>query len=146
MMAADEAALAVRAAVENTDCEVICTFTFDRTRSGEYRTMMGISPADAAAAVVEAGAHIIGTNCGNGMEGMIPIVREMRAAFPELPILVHANAGLPRNVDGRDVFPDTPEMMAAQVAPLLAAGADIVGGCCGSTPDHIRAIRRAVGA
>lgn len=144
MMAVDEACLAIRAAVENTDCEVICTFTFELNQSGEYRTMMGTNPTDAAKAAVAAGAHIIGTNCGNGIERMIPIVKEMRAAAPDTPILVHANAGLPKNVNGVDVFPETPEMMAAQIPELLAAGADIVGGCCGSTPAHISAIRRAV--
>ncbi len=108
--------------------------------------MMGIPPADAAAAVVEAGADIIGTNCGNGMERMIEIVREMRAAFAEQPILVHANAGLPVNVDGRDIYPETPGMMASYVPEIIRAGANIIGGCCGTTPAHISAIRQAVEA
>ena len=146
MMAADEAAIAVRAAKENTACEVICTFTFDRTVHGDYRTMMGTTPAAAAQAVLEAGADIIGTNCGNGIERMIDIVREMRAAAPQTPILVHANAGLPRNLNGVDVFPETPTDMAAQVKAIVVAGANIVGGCCGTTPDHIRAIKRALTA
>ena len=72
--ALDEAALAVRAARENTACEIICTFTFEMNLQGEYRTMMGVSPAQAAAAMLEAGADIIGTNCGNGIERMIGIV------------------------------------------------------------------------
>ena len=144
MSALDEAAAAVRAARENTNCEVICTFTFDRTQSGEYRTMMGVSPTDAAKAALEAGAHIIGTNCGNGMERMVEIVREMRAAAPQTPILVHANAGLPKNVSGVDIFPETPEDMAARVPALVAAGANIIGGCCGTTPAHIVAIRKAI--
>lgn len=142
--ALDEAALAVRAAREHTNCEVIVTFTFERNLRGEYRTMMGVSPTEAAVAVCEAGAHVIGANCGNGMERMVEIVREMRAARPDAPILVHANAGLPRNVNGVDHFPDTPADMAAQVPALVAAGANVVGGCCGTTPAHIAAIRRAV--
>jgi 5-methyltetrahydrofolate--homocysteine methyltransferase len=146
MMAADEAAIAVRAAKENTACEVICTFTFDRTVHGDYRTMMGTTPADAARAVIAAGADIIGTNCGNGMERMVEIVRELRAAAPQTPILVHANAGLPKSVKGVDVFPETPADMAAQVKALVAAGANIIGGCCGTTPAHIRALKQAVGA
>jgi 5-methyltetrahydrofolate--homocysteine methyltransferase len=144
MTALDEAAAAVRAARENTSCEVICTFTFDRTQSGAYRTMMGVSPTDAAQAALEAGAHIIGTNCGNGMERMVEIVREMRAAAPHTPILVHANAGLPKNVGGVDIFPETPADMAARVPALVAAGANIIGGCCGTTPAHIAAIRKAL--
>ncbi|HEX9972125.1 MAG TPA: homocysteine S-methyltransferase family protein [bacterium] len=144
MIAIDEAAVAIRAARENTDCEVICTFTFEQTVKGEYRTMMGVSPKDAAKAAIEAGAHIIGTNCGNGFERMIDIVREMRDVEPNKPILVHANAGLPKNINGIDIFPETPEQMAALVPDLIKAGANIIGGCCGTKPDHIRAIRKAV--
>jgi len=144
MSALDEAAAAVRAVREHTACEAICTFTFERTVKGEYRTMMGVSPTDAAQAALAAGAHVIGANCGNGMERMIEIVREMRAAAPGAPILVHANAGLPKNVNGVDIFPETPADMAGRVAALVAAGANIIGGCCGTTPAHIAAIRQAV--
>jgi 5-methyltetrahydrofolate--homocysteine methyltransferase len=144
MSALDEAALAVKAAREHTACEVICTFTFELNTKGEYRTMMGVSPEQAAEAALAAGAHVIGANCGNGMERMIEIVRLMRAAAPKAPILVHANAGLPKNVNGRDVFPETPADMAGRTPALVAAGAGIVGGCCGTTPAHIAAIRKAV--
>lgn len=144
MTAPDEAALAVRAARSNTDCEVICTFTFDRTVNGDYRTMMGISPAEAVLAVLEAGAHIVGANCGNGMDRMVDIVGEMRSTTADTPIIVQANAGLPRNVNGVDVFPDTPAQMAHLVPILVKAGAGIIGGCCGTTPTHISAIRKAV--
>ena len=144
MSALDEASLAIRAARENTECEVICTFTFERTVKGEYRTMMGVSPMEAVKAALDAGAHIIGTNCGNGFEGMIDIVKEMREVEPGKPILVQANAGLPKNVNGVDIFPETPEQMAALVPDLINAGANIIGGCCGTTPEHIRAIKKAV--
>ncbi len=144
MSATDEACLAVKAAKENTDCEVICTFTFERTVQGNYRTMMGTAPEEAARAAIEAGADIIGTNCGNGMDRMIDIVKTMRAVAPDTPILVHANAGLPQNVNGVDVFPETPEQMAGKVAALREAGANIVGGCCGTTPEHIGAIKQAL--
>jgi 5-methyltetrahydrofolate--homocysteine methyltransferase len=144
MTAPDEAALAVRAARSNTDCEVICTFTFDRTVNGDYRTMMGTSPAEAVLAVLEAGAHIVGANCGNGMDRMLDIVKEMRLTTADTPILVQANAGLPKSVKGVDVFPDTPAQMAGLVPALVKAGAGIIGGCCGTTPAHIAAIRKAV--
>jgi len=144
MSAIDEATLAIQAVREHTDCEIICTFTFSRTAQGDFRTMMGTTPTEAALASVEAGADIIGTNCGNGIEGMIPIARELHTACPDIPILVHANAGLPKNVDGVDVFPESPEQMAAQTDALIKAGASIVGGCCGTTPEHIRAIKQAV--
>jgi len=145
MSALDEAELAVKAVKETTACEVICTFTFERTVSGDYRTMMGVSPEQFAEAMLAAGADIIGANCGNGMERMIEIVRELRAAAPNTPILVHANAGLPKNVNGTDVFPESPEEMAAQVPALIAAGANILGGCCGTTPEHIKAIKQTIG-
>ncbi len=145
MSAVDEACLAIQAAKKNTPCEVICTFTFERTVNGDYRTMMGVTPTEAAKAAVAAGADIIGTNCGNGIERMIEIVKEMRAACPTTPILVHANAGLPKNVNGVDTFPETPADMAGQIAGLVAAGANIVGGCCGTTPAHIAAMKAALG-
>jgi 5-methyltetrahydrofolate--homocysteine methyltransferase len=143
MSDAEEASITTRAARENTDCEVICTFTFQHGAKG-YRTMMGLSPAKAAEAAVKAGAHIIGPNCGNGIEQMIEIVKEMKAAAPTTPILVHANAGLPQNVNGVDVFPESPAQMAARVKDIVEAGASIVGGCCGTTPAHIQAFRQAV--
>ncbi|MBN1867800.1 homocysteine S-methyltransferase family protein [Candidatus Sumerlaeota bacterium] len=146
MTALDEATVAIRAARENTGLEIVCTFTFDPVKQGGYRTMMGATPAEAARAACDAGARIVGANCGNGIGGMVDIVREIRAAVPDVPILIHANAGLPRNVNGVDVFPETPGDMARQVPALVAAGADIIGGCCGTTPDHIRAIKRAVEA
>ena len=140
----DEAVQAVRAAKENTSCEVLCTFTFDRTKQGTYRTMMGVSPVEAALAAIYAGADVVGANCGHGLEDMLGIVKEIRAAIPDVPILVQANAGLPLVVDGRTVFPESPEFMASLVGPLLAAGCNLVGGCCGTTPAHIAAIARAV--
>jgi len=140
----DEARIAIRAAKENTPCEVICTFTFDKTVQGDYRTIMGVSPAEATQAAVEAGAGVAGTNCGNGIVRMVEIVKEIRTAFPSLPLLVHANAGLPVYKDGQHIFPDTPGFMAGWVKDLIEAGANIIGGCCGTTPAHIQAIRKAV--
>lgn len=142
----DEARIAVQAARENTGLEVICTFTFEKTVNDDYRTMMGVSPTDMATAMQAAGANIIGTNCGNGIVRMIDIVTELRAAAPDVPILVHANAGMPQNIDGVDHFPDTPEFMAEHVPALIESGANIIGGCCGTTPAHIRAIRDALPA
>lgn len=140
----DEARIAVQAAKQAANLEVICTFTFERTLNNDYRTMMGVSPSQMASAMIEAGAEIIGTNCGNGMERMADIVSEIRHADPSIPILVHANAGMPRNIDGKTVFPETPEEMAMNAVSVVRAGANILGGCCGTTPDHIRAIKKAV--
>jgi len=138
-----EAVQAIKATKENTNLEVICTFTFEKTKQDTYRTMMGAGPVDATRAAIQAGADIVGANCGNGIERMIEIVREIRAEFKDVPILVHANAGLPQNIDGKDVFPETPEDMAGMVGELIDAGANIVGGCCGTTPGHISAMKQA---
>ena len=143
MSAVDEAVLAIRAVRENTKCEVICTFTFDKTIQGDYKTMMGISPTEAVQACVEAGAHVVGPNCGNGITRMIEIVQEMRKADKNVPILVHANAGLPKNIDGKDIFPDSPDDMAKYVKDIVKAGANIIGGCCGTSPAHIKAMKDA---
>lgn len=140
----DEASIAVRAARETGGVEVICTFTFEKTLNGDFRTMMGVSPAQMTEAMIKAGADIVGTNCGNGMELMAGIVREIRQANKTIPVLVHANAGMPKTVDGETVFPESPDQMAASARRTMLAGANILGGCCGTTPEHISAIREIV--
>ncbi len=140
----EEACIAVRAARENTSCEVICTMTFEKTVTGEYRTMMGVSPTDMVQVMKEAGADIIGANCGNGMEGMIVITQEIRAADRNIPVLIQANAGLPVYADGKTVFPESPEQMAGFIPALVRAGANIIGGCCGTTPLHISRMAEAL--
>lgn len=140
----DEARAAVCAAREHTNCEVICTMTFDKTPDGEFYTMMGVSPAEMALAMIDAGASIIGANCGNGMENMVAISEAIRAVNSEIPILVHANAGAPVYENGETHFLETPEQMAALVEKLVSVGANIIGGCCGTTPEHIRQIAEKV--
>jgi 5-methyltetrahydrofolate--homocysteine methyltransferase len=105
---------------------------------------MGVDPARAAEEAVEAGADIVGANCGTGIATMIEIARAMRAAVPNTPIMIQPNAGLPVFEGGRTVFKETPEQMAARIPELLAAGANIIGGCCGTTPAHIAAMAKAV--
>ncbi len=144
MSALDEACLAIQAVRKSTGLEVVCTFTFEKTVSGEYRTMMGVSPAEMVLAVKEAGAVIVGTNCGNGFDQMIDIVQEIRSIDSVTPILVHANAGKPIFQNGKTVFPETPEMMAAKVLEIIKSGANIIGGCCGTTPTHIQKLVDAV--
>ena len=137
MTAIDEASIAVKAARENTPCEVICTMTFDHLVTGDYRTMMGVSPAEMVVALKESGVHILGANCSNGIEGMIKITEEIRSVDSQIPILIHANAGLPVLKGVCTVFPESPDMMAAFAPRLAKAGANIIGGCCGTTPEHI---------
>ena len=136
----EEAKAAIKASKQVTDLEIMCTFTFNHTPAGEYRTMMGTSPAETVEMLRREGADIIGANCGNGAAGMIDIVKEIREVDPDIPVLVHANAGIPELIDGKSVFPESPEEMSLQIEELVLAGANIVGGCCGTTPDHIRKI------
>ena len=120
----------------------MATMTFDSTPKGFY-TIMGADIEKAAAGLQEAGADIIGSNCGNGIENMIKIARAFRACS-ELPLIIQSNAGLPETKDGQVVYPETPAFMAEKAKELIEAGVSIVGGCCGTTPEHIRAIRMAV--
>ncbi len=137
-----ETTVAIRAAREMADLPVIASMTFDQGPRG-YFTMMGATPAAAAERLAEAGADIVGSNCGIPIESMIEIVAAMRAAT-DLPILTHINAGTPRVEQGGTVYPDTPEHMASLLPKVVEAGAGIIGGCCGTGPDHIRAFVRAL--
>ncbi|MCF6335180.1 MAG: flavodoxin-dependent (E)-4-hydroxy-3-methylbut-2-enyl-diphosphate synthase [Spirochaetales bacterium] len=94
----------------------------------------------------EAGADIVGANCGKGYDGMKQIIEEIRAVLPDIPIIIQANAGLPELINGVSVFPASPDEMAGQKNLWIEAGVNIIGGCCGTTDKHIRAIRDAVDA
>lgn len=138
-----EVTAAVRAA-KSTGLLVVGSMTFD---SGKHRTdtMMGVSPSKAVEALSEAGADIIGCNCGIGIENYIEVTRLFREATDK-PIWVKANAGLPEIDGGNVVYRMKPETFAEGVKQLVEAGANIVGGCCGTSPAFIRAIAKAVGA
>ena len=141
----DEATFAVKAARENTDCTVIITMTFSKDPQGHYFTMMGVSPSEMVISMKEAGAHIVGSNCGNGIEDMIGVLKEIRAIDTGIPVIIQANAGMPEFIDGNTFYRESPEMMASFVPQLIKAGANIIGGCCGTTPEHIRQMAKALG-
>jgi 5-methyltetrahydrofolate--homocysteine methyltransferase len=145
MSALDEASIAVKAARENTRCTIIATMTFTKTPNNEYRTMMGVSPAEMTTTLEEAGAHIIGSNCGNGIADMVGIVKAIRKTDRDIPVIIQPNAGIPELVDGKTVFRESPEMMASFVTDLIKEGVNIIGGCCGTTPEHIREIAKKTG-
>jgi len=138
-----EARLAVKAAKNIApDLPVIATMTFDPTPRGLF-TVMGVSIQDAADGLREAGADILGSNCGNGIEIMIDVARQFRTCC-DLPIIVQPNAGRPEMRDGTLVYNETPTFMADKTRSLLELGISIIGGCCGTTPEHIHAIRQVV--
>lgn len=146
MTSIEECCVAVRAARACTRLTVVASFTFDPQLGGGYASMMGVRPAQFAQAAVAAGAHIVGANCGLGPDHMLNIVRELRGAVPTVPLLAMPNAGMPVLENGRTVFKETPADMAAKSLLLRAAGASLIGGCCGTGPEHIAAIARALRA
>ena len=143
MTAVEEAALAVRAARENTDLLVMATMVFDKGPRGFF-TMMGVTPERAVHSMQDAGAHVVGSNCGNGIDNMVDIARRMRVETDGL-LLIHSNAGIPAMRAGEIIYPETPEYMAERFKELADLGVNIIGGCCGTGPEHIRALAAAVG-
>ncbi len=135
----DEARIAVAAAAA-TGLPVVACMVFD---SGKHhdRTMMGVTPEQAAAELTRAGAQVIGANCGIGIEAYVPVCAALASAT-DRPIWIKPNAGLPELVDGKVVYRMTPEEFASHGPVLIAAGARFVGGCCGTTPEFLVALRR----
>lgn len=142
MISVEEALLAVRAARERTGMVVMSTMMYDKGPRGWF-TMMGDTPASAARRLREAGADVVGANCGNGSDRMIEVAAEIRDADDGY-ILIHSNAGIPEIRKGQIVYPETPEYMAERFRALLDLGVNILGGCCGTTPRHIRAISEVI--
>jgi len=133
-------ALAALSGAKETGLPVFAALTYDKKPRG-YFTMMGNKPADAARALVEAGASGVGTNCTLRIGDMVDLVGEIRDAV-SVPVFVEPNAGSPELVDGKAKYVDGPKEFAAVVPDLVKAGANIVGGCCGTTPQTIAAARR----
>lgn len=138
MTAIEEIVLGVKAVKENTKLPVIATMTFEQKRKG-YRTMMGVSPEMAVEQLLEAGADVVGTNCGAGPELTVGVLRAMRAVT-DAYLAGQPNAGLPEMRDGKNVYPLTPEEMAAKMHPLLDLDVRIIGGCCGTNPEYLQRI------
>jgi methionine synthase I (cobalamin-dependent) len=122
------------------DTPVIATMTFD-TRG---HTMFGVSPEQAVLALTALSVDAVGGNCGNGPEEMVPVLTRMRAAVPGALLVAKSNAGMPELVEMRAVYRTEPVAMARQACAMHEAGARLIGGCCGSTPDHLAAIGAAL--
>ena len=141
-MALEEAITGVRAAKESTGLPVFATMVFDLGPRGFF-TMMGVTPEKAVTELRDAGADVVGANCGNGIDRMVDLAGQMRAV-DDGPMLVHSNAGIPDMKDGKIIYNEGPEYMAERFKRLADMGINIIGGCCGTGPDHIRALRAAV--
>ncbi len=137
-----EAIAAVKAAQDVCNLPVAVTMTFDKGKQG-YRTMMGTTIEQAVNTLVENNVDVLGTNCGNGIEQIVEIIAEFRQ-YTDKYLIAHPNAGLPRLVKGETIFDQTPNDMAKHVPDLIKAGANIIGGCCGTGPDHIKAIAQKI--
>lgn len=136
----NEARALVEGVRQVTDLPVFCSLTFGR--SG--RTMMGVTPRQAAEVLWPMGLTAIGANCGEGIPPVVAALDEMRAALPDAVLIAKPNAGVPRLEGSETIYPLGPAEMAAQVPDLVARGAQVIGGCCGNTPAHIAAIAAAV--
>jgi 5-methyltetrahydrofolate--homocysteine methyltransferase len=136
----DEATAAFEGARSVTDLPIVVSFSYDRG----VRTMMGVKPTDVIKKYKELGAAAVGANCGTTLENMEKIVQEYAAAEPGFPIWAKPNAGLPRMDGMTSVYDVTPEQMGESAVRNIANGARIVGGCCGSTPEHVAGIAKAV--
>ncbi len=128
------------AAAQKTRLPVVACMTFDSGKDHD-RTLMGTTPEQAAQKLTAAGVDGVGSNCGQGIEGFVKITARLKAAT-DRPIWIKANAGLPQIVDGRTAYAQTPEGFAAVAPSLVQVGADFLGGCCGTTPEFIRAVKK----
>ncbi|MEW6250584.1 MAG: homocysteine S-methyltransferase family protein [Planctomycetota bacterium] len=137
-----EILLALRVVKDATGLPVVASMSFD-SGPQRTRTMMGAQAGECATALEDAGADVIGCNCGGGIATILPAVVALRAATTR-PLWVKPNAGLPELEEGRAVWRQTPEDFATHVPQLLEAGANIIGGCCGSGPEHIRRVAAVV--
>jgi methionine synthase I (cobalamin-dependent) len=132
-----EATLAVEAA-KVTGLPVVACMCFDSGTDLD-RTMMGVTPEQAADSLSAAGADVIGANCGQGIEGYVTIGRRLVEAC-DLPVWIKANAGIPQVIDGEVVYETTPEQFAEYASELVDAGVSFIGGCCGTSPEFIAAL------
>jgi len=142
MMDAEEARLAIKAARQHTDLPVVATMTFAVGPSG-VRTRWGVDVGTAVDVLEKAGADVIGSNCGDGFDEMIEVIAQLRP-LTELPVIAQANAGVPTMVDGVPVEKETPKEIIPKATRLLELGINILGGCCGTRPAHIAAMRHLV--
>ena len=142
MISVEEALLAVKAAKEHTNLVVMSTMMYDKGPRGWY-TMMGDTPASATERLRDAGADVVGANCGNGSDRMVELAKIVRETY-DGPMLIHSNAGIPEIRQGQIVYPETPEYMTERFMQLIDVGVNIIGGCCGTTPKHIERFANAV--
>lgn len=138
----NESLAAIRGVRSVSDLPIFATLTFAKGPLG-FATIMGNPVAESMHILAEAGATAVGANCSIGSDLMIELAAEIRNSV-KIPIIIQSNAGLPETIDGHLVYPETPQLFAANIQQIKALGIEIIGGCCGTTPEYIRAIRAAI--
>ena len=134
----NEARAAIEAAKKTCDLPVITTMTFDKTANG-FRTMMGVEPKQVFE-LLESGADVVGSNCGTGIDKMIELMKEMRSIDSKAFLIAQPNAGMPVMEGGKMLYRQPPEEMAEKALEFVRLGVNIIGGCCGTTPVHLKKI------
>ncbi|MAM45061.1 MAG: methionine synthase, partial [Chloroflexi bacterium] len=134
-IATEETKLAIKVAKENFNVLILASAVYDKGPKG-YFTMFGLTPKESLEIFFESGAHVVGTNCGNGSENMVEIAKQLRS-FTDNPLLVQANAGIPKIKKQDIIYPESPEFMQEKYKDLIENKINFIGGCCGTNSEHI---------
>ncbi|MCX7611950.1 MAG: homocysteine S-methyltransferase family protein [Ignavibacterium sp.] len=140
----DELSIGINIAKDFTNIPIICSLTFNKNNDGNFFTLMGNSIENAFEELLKFGANIVGVNCGNGFNTTIEILKQIKLKFPSQKLIVQPNAGLPELVSEKIIYTETPEKIVTAVENYLELGVSIIGGCCGTTQEHIKTIRKLV--
>jgi|TARA_B100001750_G_C15522398_1_gene613153 5-methyltetrahydrofolate--homocysteine methyltransferase len=135
-IATEETKLAIKVAKENFNILILASAVYDKGPKG-YFTMFGLTPKESLEIFFESGAHVVGSNCGNGSENMVEISKQLRS-FTNNPLLVQANAGIPKIKKQDIIYPESPEFMQERYKELIVNEINFIGGCCGTDSEHIR--------
>ncbi len=143
MTTLEEMRIAFEIARRETNLPVAIMMSFQITKNG-IQTFSGVDFKTAVKEMLNLGAEIIGANCGNGFDEMVEIAKQFKSLTKETPIIIQPSAGIPKQIDNQLLYPDTPEKIKHSVEKLLELNVNIIGGCCGTTPEHIKVIRKIV--
>ena len=135
-IATEETKLAIKVAKENFNVLILASAVYDKGPKG-YFTMFGLKPKESLKIFFESGAHVVGTNCGNGSENMVEIAKQLRSVTDK-PLIVQANAGIPKIKKQDIIYPESPEFMQEKYKDLIENKINFIGGCCGTNSEHIR--------
>ncbi len=139
----EELKIAFEVARGETNLPVAITMSFQITKNG-IQTFSGVDFKTAVKEMLNLGAEIIGANCGNGFDEMVEIAKQFKSLTKETPLIIQPSAGIPKQVNNELLYPDTPEKIKQNVEKLIELNVNIIGGCCGTTPEHIKVIRKIV--